>query len=151
MTLGDKLTFLRKQKGLSQLEVSEKLDVSRQAVSRWESGTSKPSVENLQSLCQLYDVTIDNLLNESEEGSHTISKQELNLDCDVDHYVKMKRKLPLGRLITGIVILVLVSLCIGGYKHSQNGQEIDQHDMSGEELVPEQGSNFTLKLLRCNC
>lgn len=146
MTLGDKLTFLRKQKGLSQLEVSEKLDVSRQAVSRWESGTSKPSVENLQSLCQLYDVTIDKLLNESEEGSHTISKQELNLDSDVDHYVKMKRKLPLGRLITCIVILVLIGLCIWGYKHSQNEQEIDLHDMSGEELVPEQGSNFILNI-----
>ena len=146
MTLGDKLMFLRKQKGLSQLEVSEKLDVSRQAVSRWESGISKPSVENLQSLCQLYDVTIDNLLNESEERSHTISKQKLNLDCDVDRSIKMKRKLPLGRLIIGIVILVLVSLCIWGYKHSQNEQEINLHDLPGEEVVPEQGSTFILNI-----
>ena len=41
MTLDKKLFCLRKKEGLSQVEVSEKLDVSRQAVSRWESGVSQ--------------------------------------------------------------------------------------------------------------
>ena len=45
MTLEKKLACLRKREGLSQAEVSEKLDVSRQAVTKWETGTSRPSIE----------------------------------------------------------------------------------------------------------
>ena len=146
MTLGDKLTFLRKQKGLSQLEVSEKLGVSRQAVSRWESGTSKPSVENLQSLCQLYDVAIDNLLNESVEESHTTSMPELSPDRRVERDIIGTNKFQLRRLVIGTVVLVLVGFCIWGYKCSQKEQVLDLHDMSGEELVPDQGSNFILNM-----
>lgn len=54
MTLEKKLVRLRKKEGMSQVDVSEKLDVSRQAVSRWEAGDSRPSTENLQALCKLY-------------------------------------------------------------------------------------------------
>ena len=50
MTLDKKLARLRKQQELSQADVSERLDISRQAVSRWESGIATPSTENLQLL-----------------------------------------------------------------------------------------------------
>lgn len=56
MTLEKKLVRLRKKEGMSQADVSEKLNVSRQAVSRWEAGDSRPSTENLQALCKLYIV-----------------------------------------------------------------------------------------------
>lgn len=62
MTLEKKLVRLRKKKGMSQADVSEKLNVSRQAVSRWEAGDSRPSTENLQALCRLYNVKLDDLL-----------------------------------------------------------------------------------------
>ena len=65
MTLDKKLARLRKREGLSQAEVSEKLDVSRQAVTKWETGTSRPSIENLQSLSRLYNVPLEYLLDES--------------------------------------------------------------------------------------
>ena len=58
MTLDKKLARLRKREGLSQAEVSEELDVSRQAVTKWETGTSRPSIENLQSLSRLYNVPL---------------------------------------------------------------------------------------------
>ena len=56
MTLEKKLVRLRKKEGMSQADVSEKLNVSRQAVSRWEAGDSRPSIENLQALCKLYKI-----------------------------------------------------------------------------------------------
>ena len=65
MTLDKKLARLRKREGLSQAEVSEALDVSRQAVTKWETGTSRPSIENLQSLSRLYNVPLEYLLDES--------------------------------------------------------------------------------------
>ena len=50
MELSQKLKELRKKQGLTQLELAERLFVSRQAISGWEAGTSRPSTENLQSL-----------------------------------------------------------------------------------------------------
>ena len=66
MTLDKKLTRLRKKAGLSQAEVSEELDVSRQAVTKWETGQSRPSTENLQSLSKLYNVPLEYLLDEPQ-------------------------------------------------------------------------------------
>ena len=65
--LKEKLVALRKEKGLTQLAVAEKLDVSRQAISRWESGIALPSTDNLRCLSSLYEVPIDYLLKEDSE------------------------------------------------------------------------------------
>ena len=62
MSSADRLTYLRKQKGLSQADLAEALDVSRQAISRWEVGATLPSTENLLALRDLYGVTLDELL-----------------------------------------------------------------------------------------
>lgn len=67
MELKEKLVALRKEKGLTQSAVTEKLDVSRQAISRWESGIALPSTDNLKSLSALYGVPIDYLLNSDVE------------------------------------------------------------------------------------
>jgi len=67
MELKEKLVALRKEKGLTQLAVAEKLDVSRQAISRWESGIALPSTDNLRCLSSLYEVPIDYLLKEDSE------------------------------------------------------------------------------------
>ena len=62
--LSEKLYLLRRKAGLSQEELAEKLDVSRQAVSKWESGTARPDVDRLQSLAGFYGVTVDALLSD---------------------------------------------------------------------------------------
>ena len=62
MTLGKKLVQARKTAGLTQADVAAKLNVSRQAVSRWESGQSKPSTEKLLALGNLYGISLDRLL-----------------------------------------------------------------------------------------
>ena len=53
---------LRKQKGLSQEELAEKIFVSRQAVSRWENGETVPSTETLKLLSEFFDVSVNTLL-----------------------------------------------------------------------------------------
>lgn len=63
MRFGEKLALLRKQRGMTQLELAEKLDISRQAVSRWEQGTAEPSTENLIRIGQLFGVPVDVLVN----------------------------------------------------------------------------------------
>lgn len=64
MKLEDKLVQLRKEKGLSQAYVAEAMEVSRQAISRWEVGAALPSTENLRKLAELYGVSTDLLLND---------------------------------------------------------------------------------------
>lgn len=62
MELHENLARLRKEKGLSQLELAEELNVTRQAVSRWETGAAVPMVDTLVQLSKLYGVTVDDLL-----------------------------------------------------------------------------------------
>lgn len=66
MELQEKLTQFRKDRGLSQMEVAEELGVSRQAVSRWETGAAVPSSSNLICLSRLYGVPLDELVEEKQ-------------------------------------------------------------------------------------
>lgn len=67
MNLSEKLSFLRKEKGLSQENLADEMNVSRQAVSKWESGNVMPSLDNLIYLSKLYGVTIDSLIDDSQD------------------------------------------------------------------------------------
>ena len=62
MELYEKLYELRRASGMSQEELAEKLGVSRQAVSKWESGVSDPSTSNLIALAKLYHTTVEEIL-----------------------------------------------------------------------------------------
>ena len=64
MKLEEKIALLRKEKGLTQFQVAEKINVSRQAISKWESGSAAPSIDNLKYLGELYGVPVDYLLND---------------------------------------------------------------------------------------
>ena len=68
MELSEKIIRLRKGRGLSQEELAERLGVSRQAVSRWESGTALPDAGNLRQISRLCEVSADYLLDEERES-----------------------------------------------------------------------------------
>lgn len=67
MELNEKLISLRKKNKLTQAQVAEALDVSRQAISNWETGTVLPSTDNLIALSRLYQVPADHLLNDDSD------------------------------------------------------------------------------------
>lgn len=111
MTLATKLVSLRKKKGLTQMELAEKLNVSRQAISRWEVGAAVPSTDNLKVLGELYEVPVDYLLNEEIE---TVAKQSEDTQ-DAEFSRHEKRIVFLNRRIVYIsvtVILVLLAVII---------------------------------------
>lgn len=72
MKLSDKILSLRKQNGMSQEELAEKLNVSRQAISRWEVGSAQPDASNVLQLSKLFGVTADYLLNDDYESDHDV-------------------------------------------------------------------------------
>ena len=69
MTFGEKLQALRKARGWSQEELATQINVSRQALSKWESGASVPDTENVVALSRLFGVSTDYLLLENGEAT----------------------------------------------------------------------------------
>ena len=61
MNIGERITTLRKEKGISQAELAKRLSVSRQAVSKWEQGTSTPDTERLIQLAEILDTEVEYL------------------------------------------------------------------------------------------
>lgn len=68
MKLCEKIVELRKSRAMTQEELAERLDVSRQAVSRWEMGTAMPDAANILQLSKLFGVTTDYLLNDDYQS-----------------------------------------------------------------------------------
>lgn len=81
MKLGEKIALCRKKAGLSQEELASRLALSRQAVSRWETGAAAPDIEKVAELSRIFHVTTDYLLLEERDeaepsSSQTAAKQE---------------------------------------------------------------------------
>lgn len=86
MRLSDKIVKLRKTNGWSQEELAEKLNVSRQAVSRWEGATAQPDATNILQLSKLFGVTTDYLLNDEFESDNDLPKVK-EIKSDVFHQI----------------------------------------------------------------
>lgn len=69
MTFGEKLRSLRKQTGLSQEKLAEKLSVSRQAITKWETESGIPDIENLMAISALFGVSVDELLSSERKNT----------------------------------------------------------------------------------
>ena len=63
MTLGEKIKEMRKKFGLSQEELASIMNVSRQAITKWESDGGLPDISNLQELSKVLNISVDNLMN----------------------------------------------------------------------------------------
>ncbi|MDR0435634.1 MAG: helix-turn-helix domain-containing protein [Propionibacteriaceae bacterium] len=80
MTLGQKLRQARVQAGFTQEELADKLCVSRQAVTKWESDRGTPDIANLQSIARLFDVNMDSLLATGWDGpTGEVVRQSIDL------------------------------------------------------------------------
>ena len=102
MYFSENLTKLRKGKGWSQEDLADKLDISRQAVSKWEVGTSKPDIDNLMKLSKLFSKPIDELVNNkivhTEAMSIVVKKRDFKHD--------------LLLWLRGLIVLLIVLLVI---------------------------------------
>ena len=129
MKLSNKLIELRKEKGWSQEEFAEKLDISRQAVSRWENETALPDAQNILRISKLFNVTADYLLNDDCEKEGDIHTSPLKTEA------KMVRKKKYPYLIYAIcfTVIVLLTCALIGVVISKNSSEnkgLHTHDIS---------------------
>ena len=132
MTFGEKLRNARKSAALTQEQLADKLLVSRQAITKWESDNGMPDIENLRRLSKLLNVSLDYLLDNGEEIDLSVMREAINLnnynykrsfkgrwvkkvgkkdmivrekfpDATI-HYVTGKQKLTRGEKVTGGVL-----------------------------------------------
>ena len=111
MTIYDKLVQLRKRKGWSQEDLAEKLDVSRQAISRWENGSALPDAYNLLQLSHLYDVSTDYLLNDEYESDDDLPRVK-SVEATLNNTVKMNQMFLLVAAVA--FILAAIAFLIAG-------------------------------------
>lgn len=112
----DRLIELRKAHGFSQEALSEKLGVSRQAISKWERGESSPDTDNLIALSQIYAITLDDILNPSKEIKNPFEPKEEKVNQENKKTSLYKQrgkalfKFPFPIIITAIYIVF--NLCL---------------------------------------
>ena len=82
--LGAMLYDLRKKAGMSQEELADKLDVSRQAVSKWECGDSMPDTDNLITISKLYGISLDELVGNTAVPAPVEKEEEIIFEKDED-------------------------------------------------------------------
>lgn len=114
MAIGDKIRALRKEKGMTQDAIAEALDVTRQAVAKWESNQAAPSTTNIMKLAELFQVQFQDLLSQEEIPNAEIQKYIVKV-AQAEEKRKEKRAAAKGFAISGLKIsgcyLVLFLLC----------------------------------------
>jgi transcriptional regulator with XRE-family HTH domain len=162
--LSQKLKELRKKQGLTQLELAERLFVSRQAISGWEAGTSRPSTENLQSLCRLFNIPLETLLDDTAEAEPAAAPEKLPAEEQAKEEGKGQG---LGKdrrykAIVMVIVLLAILLTTAVLAHRRTAQEktgvmtfsemeCEDIDLAGAKSVPIEGFGEGKEMRRLLC
>ena len=106
--LGSKIHQLRKTNNMSQQNLADKLCVSNKTISKWECGNGSPDVETLNKIANIFEISVDELLNENSKNSEEIITDNNNSISQKN--VKSKKMLTTIALCVSLSIVVLVSL-----------------------------------------
>ena len=137
MELRDKLRHFRKERGISQMEAADQLEVSRQTIHRWEAGTSVPTTENLLRLSELYGVPLDVWMNpgwtppglgQPEEPGPALPEPPAR-----EAPGKLLRRRGLRIVLLAVVLAVGVTIGIW-FSHRDDGKVISMSEMEGEVI-----------------
>ena len=92
MILSDNLKIIRKENNLSQEQLAEKLGVSRQAVSKWESGQSYPEMDKVLLICKLFNYNINELMNENIKEVSETKQSKIDINKYIDDFFEFITK-----------------------------------------------------------
>lgn len=143
MELTDKLVQLRKKNGLSQLELAEKLNVSRQAISKWEVGSTIPSIDNIKKLSNMYHVPLSYLMHNSEEilPEETAKVEVPQAD---NKYWRIPKHIAIIAVCLIMILCVFCASTVALHFSSQaeNSKTVKIEDIEGEVFDPENVEKF---------
>ena len=146
MLLENRLAALRKQVGLSQQDLAERLHVSRQAVSRWESGESMPTVDNLLYLSSIFGVSVDFLLKGDE--AHPETERPAPAQTPLAPIEATPRRVQprlKGIILAACAVCIIIILLLYVFLPAKSTTDvIPLEDIPGEVVDLSQGSTFSL-------
>lgn len=108
MTLGERIAYYRGVLGLSQGELAERLGVSRQAVSKWETDAGLPDLERLIALSRLYHITLDELVKGESPEETAEAPEEIPVDAVIAKPVAPSGQKTIGYILLGVGLLCAV-------------------------------------------
>ena len=111
MTFGEKLQTLRKEKGWTQEQLAAQINISRQALSKWELGTAVPDTENVVQISKLFQVSTDYLLNDEYESDEDLPAVHASAQ-KVSSIYNNKIHIIVGACISGVSALALLVIGI---------------------------------------
>ncbi len=118
MNFSEKLSTLRKANNLTQEQLAEKLDVSRQSISKWESGQAVPELEKIVALSAIFNVTTDYLLKSSEIDDLSVKTEMLEKQQNILLIREQKQQQILGCVMYSLAIyLVFFAIYFIGHFH----------------------------------
>lgn len=113
MTLAEKIAALRGERNLSQGDLAEALDVSRQSVSKWETGQSVPELDKIIRLADLFGVTVDELVRDGD-APRPETPPEIRPETKIVYVERPRRCLTPVQILGGICALAGLLLCVIG-------------------------------------
>ena len=140
METKDVIYELRTGKGLSQEELAEKVFVTRQAVSRWESGDTTPSTDKLKALAKIYDVSLDWRCNEDESEEKVVGQKEA--DKEPKHNKKKSATMIVIAVLLAASIIVSIGIAIS--KNIEKTENVLVDDVPGEAVSVTGENRFPL-------
>ena len=121
MDLAEKIQKLRKQKGLSQEQLADKLGISRQSISKWEADQASPEIDKIVKLSEIFEVSTDYLLKDKSEQKSELIVESYQRKQDI----KMKVGITLFLIsIAGIMLFWILSIIFPAQVYNQYGKLI---------------------------
>ncbi len=135
--VGNKLRDLRKQHGMTQMELAEKLDVSRQTISKWEQGIARPSAESLISIGKLFDISVDDLINENPRSQEdAAATEEKNSAEDTKKFQMQKHWILIATAFALLTVIASVGIIRFSALRRLENDPIRLDDMMPEQIDP---------------
>ena len=111
MNLGNNILKLRKENKLSQEELAEKVNVTRQTISNWELGSTQPTPEQLKVLSKIFNISVDELLD--NDTSDYVMQKVSNTEKLAGIIIKILKVIGIGFLVLLVIDIVALILFVG--------------------------------------
>lgn len=165
MKFNENLKYLRKQEGLTQEELAEKLNVSRQSVTKWESGQALPDIDKVKEIAYLFSVTIDSLVGDIESKTTNKLKRKIDdigwvifiyvvlsfmMGMEIHNFIEYTFNNESITVIATVILTVLIFVSFIAYlkKYLNNTQDIIINMKENEEGKKERKTYIRKKYLK---
>ena len=132
MNFAEKMIELRKQQNLSQQDLADRLGVSRQAISRWETGAVQPLADSVKSLAQVFQVSTDYLLNDDLDDPTPLHPPQPAPPQEKPKSARKHRKWLLALAAAAAVLALVTALGTAYYLQWKERQPVSMYDLPRE-------------------